>query len=669
MPNENFITRAARTISHGHGHFRAPSGVHRPLLTRPEFYATVIPLTLLTTSCMPPGGAESTPGPTVIETPKPLSQLVAEQIKAGDPLAGYSSTASRRDDAFIKEQEAQHGKLDFSQVIVGIDANNQPVMSEIFNFENGSYVVFYDKDGKAVSDMSEIKINYGYDTSDNLVLNFKADIDNGDGKTTAKQFLTFTSQTTLDQLGPDVIRKLQEGDEAINKQLLGNFEPDQLIYIDYINPQTKQSVTWKNTSPNWGKIKRFISGLNPLYASPVHAAPAEPTVEATATIPATPSVKTETIEGKSYTVTGYEARDNSGALQYIKDTTGKWIKAPPEVDVPVDTGLATRLGTDFALTADGTGITGVDGLTIDRKNGTATFNFDGKGEETFSTSDIHVVTKDINGQPMEPTLLMAGYAWNPEAGKWEIYNPGFPMDTAPKDSLGWFNQNDIANGNWLRWHQRVLEDLAKQNGFKNAEEYLKELFKNAMVPDNWYAQETLIDDRDLNNDGTKDVLHLRKLVWTSGEYNSSLPVSQKEIIKKDQFPWRGGLSFSFLADSDCVLISFDVQNGDKSKTSVPTVLDSVLWTNFSDSNGFERAALASGHETKRSSDTESWVFGLVINNLPDATMTNSMGESDVAITKEPVAAQRREETIVGSKVSSAAGLEIWGSIVLNNYHE
>lgn len=374
------------------------------------------------------------------------------------------------------------------------------------------------------------------------------------------------------------------------------------------------------------------------------------------------------------TVKSYETRDASGKLVSTEDIYGNVINASYEIVVPPATAedwsnVNARLGAEFAVNPDGT-ITGVEGLNIDMANGKAVFNFDGKGIENYHIQNIKV--QEING---EKRLLVAGYMWNGETASWEVFNPGFPMES-PEAQLGWFTQADVPNGNWLRWHQRALEDLAKQNGFKNAEEYLKELFKNAMVPDGWYAQETLIDDRDMNEDGTKDVIHNRKLVWTSGTYNSSLPADQKEIIKKDQFPWRGGLSFSFLADSDCVLVSFDVQNGDKSKTSMPTALDSVLWTDFRDKGIFTRAALANGHEWDSSmaetgpfNDTEGWVFGLVINSLPDATITNSMGESDLAITKEPVAAQRREETIVGSIIAPEAGLEIWGSAVLGNYHE
>ena len=57
------------------------------------------------------------------------------------------------------------------------------------------------------------------------------------------------------------------------------------------------------------------------------------------------------------------------------------------------------------------------------------------------------------------------------------------MDS-PKDELAWFNQANIANGNWLRWHQRVIEGLAKQNN-EDAATYLKNLFADAVPPDAW----------------------------------------------------------------------------------------------------------------------------------------------------------------------------------------
>jgi len=376
-------------------------------------------------------------------------------------------------------------------------------------------------------------------------------------------------------------------------------------------------------------------------------------------------------------ITGFEARDTNGKLIYVEDIYGKWIKSFYEIVVPPATAedwanVNSRLGAEFAIDPDGT-ITGIEGLNIDMANGKAVFNFDGKGIENYHIQNIKI--QEVDG---EKRLLVAGYMWNGETKSWEVFNPGFPMES-PEAQLGWFMQADVANGNWVRWHLRALENLARQNGFENTDGYLKKLFKNAMVPDNWYAQEALINKQDLNGDGTTDILHIRKLTWTSGEFNSSLPVTQKGIIKKDQYPWRGGLSDSFLVDSGCAIISLDVQNGDRSKTSLPMVLDSVLWTDFRDRVGFTRAAMASGLEWDpsmakentfaHSNDSEGWVFGLIINNLPDATMTNSMGVRDVAITQEPVAAQRREVTVVGSKFAPEAGLEIWGAVVLGNYHE
>ena len=50
-------------------------------------------------------------------------------------------------------------------------------------------------------------------------------------------------------------------------------------------------------------------------------------------------------------MTGYEARDGAGALAYIKDINGNWIKASYEVPLPTDTGLLDRLGSNYVLTA------------------------------------------------------------------------------------------------------------------------------------------------------------------------------------------------------------------------------------------------------------------------------------------------------------------------------
>ena len=227
---------------------------------------------------------------------------------------------------------------------------------------------------------------------------------------------------------------------------------------------------------------------------------------------ATPASIETNINGEDYTVTGYEARYGSGVLAYVKDIYGNWIKTSYEAPSPSDSGLLDRLGSNYVFNSDNTGITGIDGLKLDINKNTATLNIDGRGEETFSTADIHVITKDINGNSINPTLVAMGYAYNPETKTWEVYNPGFPMDS-PKDELAWFTQADIANGNWLRWHQRVIKSLAKQNN-EDAATYLKNLFADAVPPDAWVIANikppvskynpNIIDDNELDWYLTKD---------------------------------------------------------------------------------------------------------------------------------------------------------------------
>jgi len=331
------------------------------------------------------------------------------------------------------------------------------------------------------------------------------------------------------------------------------------------------------------------------------------------------------INGNTYTQKSgydYEAFDTTGKLAYVKDTQGNWIKASYEKPMMIDssTALTGRLGSDFALNSESNGITGVDGLKIDITKGRATSNIDGKGEETFSTADIHVVSKDVNGQPMKPTLLLAGYAWNPETKKWDIYNPGFPMDV-PKDELGWFNQADVANGNWLRWYQRATANVDWNT-----------LFANVMTPFRW------------------EVTNQPGLIWPNwinDAYEANKINPRGKHYSKDIYPGHGGEAYGYLIDKNCVLISFDAlnnngvqTNGEVSVTHMPLIMDDSTWLEHRNDPNFSRIYYAAGKEPNGSvakevniysgNSPDYWMFWPAM-AYPGQTQTGSGGQRDVTI--------------------------------------
>jgi len=457
--------------------------------------------------------------------------------------------------------------------------------------------------------------------------------------------------------------------------------------VTFSDLSTDRSIVVKLNSKNQNSIKDFLAKLffgsdmvaqaKGLSASEMTAQAGTPTVAPTAspeaTIVVTPTPVTTEIEGKPYIVTGVYARDASGTLQYTQDTEGNWIKTPPEVKVAIDTGLGSRLGADFALSADGTSINGVSGLKIDKEKGTTTFNFDGKGEETFNTGDIHVVSIDINGQPMKPTLLLAGYAWNPEVNKWEIYNPGFPTSESPKDQLGWFNKEDVANGNWLRWHQRAKMDLAIQGGFIKADgtadvdAFEKDLFKNAYqyAPTEWGTK--IVEQNNFTFGDVTDHVKFDQLWWTN---DSALPSwsfpnspDRQLNLKKDQFPVQSGLSFSFLTDSlsgdQNVLISSDVLNdGGKSVVSLPMMASvKVFWTEPRNNDLFNNR-LKGAFGLAGKGYNETYVMWPIISVYPNSTSYYFSKEITVLSQTQ---GDEIKSMIQGGNISPQISLELVGA--------
>jgi hypothetical protein len=260
----------------------------RPLVTTKEVLKVVVPITLLGVSAVSCGPQPEAATPIAMETPRPINDMIAEQAAAGNPFQPYNTGESRKDDAFIQTQAATYGEFKGSTAMIGIDANNAPTMSEMFAFEKGVFIVFYDKDGKAVTDMSPVSVNYGQDNHNNLNQIYKADIGNGEQENIVP-FLTLTSNTTLDMLDPEVLAKVKAGDQATLDTLIKYFDnPGEIIGLSYSNPITKQEINIESkTTPNWqDKIKNALQGLNPFAVTPVHAAPADTAVvESTATTP------------------------------------------------------------------------------------------------------------------------------------------------------------------------------------------------------------------------------------------------------------------------------------------------------------------------------------------------------------------------------------------------
>lgn len=345
-------------------------------------------------------------------------------------------------------------------------------------------------------------------------------------------------------------------------------------------------------------------------------------------------------------IEGYIARDTNGKLIYVEDINGKWIKAGHEVVVTPATAedwasVSERLGTEFTINPDGT-IAGIEGLNINMTNGEAIFNFDGKGTEVYHIGNIKV--QEIDGVK---TLLVAGYSWNPESKSWEVFNPGFPMES-PEEQLGWFMEADVANGNWLRWDQRAKQDLAikagfvKPDGTADIQAFMADIFKNAYVPTEWIILTNEQSNQDFNSDGKNDLMKFNRLWWKSDRPFPEQNVGGSFImtdLKKNEVPVQSGLTFSLLIDSKTgnknVLVSADILNGDATVTTVATMVDlKTFWWPERKSGDilFERLKAAFGL-SKYTTWTEAYMIWPVTYVFPGARAydlspeLNALGQS------------------------------------------
>lgn len=331
-------------------------------------------------------------------------------------------------------------------------------------------------------------------------------------------------------------------------------------------------------------------------------------------------------------ITGYEARDTNGKLIYIQDTHGKWIKADHEVGTPKATAedwtnVNARLGTDFVINTEGK-IVGVDGVTVDKDSGKVAFSFNGEGVENYSI--FNMKTQEIDGVKR---LLVAGYAWNGETKSWEVFNPGFPMES-PEAQVGWFNEADVPNGNWLRWDQRAKQDLAikagfvKPDGTADVQAFMADIFKNAYVPVEWSVLTAEQYNQDFDYDGKNDNIKFNRLWWKCDR-----PFPEKNVggafimtnFKKDEIPVQSGLTFALLIDSRTgdknVLVSTDILNGnpEKTVTTAATLVDlKTFWTERKSDQLFERLKAAFGLSKYKNWD-ESYMIWPVTSVFPGAS--------------------------------------------------
>lgn len=358
------------------------------------------------------------------------------------------------------------------------------------------------------------------------------------------------------------------------------------------------------------------------------------------------------------TVKSYETRDASGKLISTEDIYGNVIPAAYEIAAPVAdwAGVNERLGTEFAINPDGT-IAGIEGLNINMTNGEAIFNFDGKGTEVYHIGNIKV--QEIDGVKR---LLVAGYAWNGETKSWEVFNPGFPMES-PEAQLGWFTQADVPNGNWLRWHQR-----ARSND-------INALFAKAVRPDGWIIINQLSDKQmDYTSDGRKDTLHYGAIWWQSPKLEEAWAKGEEGFLKKEQFPNTTCQSSAFLIDSNAALFSNDMLNGDGSITSLPSVIDADRIWNFKEKDSLW-ATLAEAcnvdatiiEEEIGKKKTSSLVFTIwpVMASYPDEEVMMWLTDENGQFLKDPVGIERRTKAVDGKiAIDQSASLDLWGAKIM-----
>ena len=535
---------------------------------------------------------------------------------------------------------------------------------------------------ESVGDGTVAFSTYGFENGKTMVVFPSANEDYNSGKSEAHEYESSLFETAdgkilqsynyRDELNPEktisfltIEYKKPAGvtleDISKNPSKLGS--PDK---ITVSNPPAHEAITY-NVDSNNPDDKNLLDAIASLGVGVVHAlgegTATPPPTEAPTAIP-TP-MPVEVAPGEfipTSQIVGYEARDVNGKLIYVQDTKGVWIKAAYEVTVAPATqedwtNVNARLGTDFVINTDGT-ITGVEGLNINMTNGEATFNFDGKGTEVYHIGNIKV--QEIDGVK---TLLVAGYSWNPESKSWEVFNPGFPMES-PEAQLGWFMEADVANGNWLRWHQRATEDID-----------MKALFAKAVRPNNWIIMNRLSDKKmDYTLDGIKDVLHFGAIWWQSPKLEEAWAKGESGFLTKEQFPNRTCESSAFLTDMNVALFSNDMLNTDGSITSLPSAIDvewiwgenakfhDVFGTLAEGCNVDQSILAAAGFEKPAGLNFTIWP---VMASYPDEDIMMWLTEENGQFLKDPAGIERRTQQVDGKIViDPSASLDLWGAKII-----
>lgn len=217
----------------------------------------------------------------------PLADQMKEQLKNQNPLAIYDTSPSRTTDESMKEIEKkpEFGKFIGSQAIIGFDfseENPKPISSEVLSFENGSYVIFYDENGNALSEVLPVSLNYGQDGSGNLSMTFKASIEDNEGQNHEESFLTFFSNIPLSSFDKSILEKAMSEDPKVRKEALDLFSKifgdiENIDEVQYSNLLTEKSLILKKERKiDWKtKLSDFLKFLRPV--SHVQAAGLTPT--------------------------------------------------------------------------------------------------------------------------------------------------------------------------------------------------------------------------------------------------------------------------------------------------------------------------------------------------------------------------------------------------------
>lgn len=316
--------------------------------------AVALTLDLLLTSC----SATSAQAPGT-ETPFLLSDKMTEQLKNNNPLGLYDTTTNRKLDPAMPEIEKVQGKFSSSVAIVGFDTNSadpKPIASEILSFENSSYVIFYDEEGKpATTENFPVNLKLGKDNNGNLAMIYKATVENQDGTKGELPFLTLFSNLPISGLDQDLISRAEQGDKDALDELGKLFNnADNLDEVSYENIATQQRIDIKRGNlTDWKtKMGDIFKMLNPFSVIPVQAAGLTPLPPPTEGAPATalnvaPEVKIVLDAQKApYTV------NESGEPVITVD--GKEIVLNNLTDTKTDFGLSEDI------------LNGVDPVTGDR---------------------------------------------------------------------------------------------------------------------------------------------------------------------------------------------------------------------------------------------------------------------------------------------------------------